>query len=144
MDHKTVKGTRIHDPGPGFLGRSPQDGQVSTGRRRPRRLGFLNSSFSFGDSWLLSQMFAYQARMPRTKTRMPVLTIWTEMRDSKIQDVGNVDVLGSPGHDINSPRCLLEKTTTQMLSYSPLLSKISVKPTNKLYGIIWMTKSRTR
>jgi len=99
MDHKTVKGTRIHDPGPGsgFLCRSPQDGQVSTGRvlgrRRPRRPGFLNFPFPSGDSWLLFQMFAYQARMQWIKIGMSALTISTETRDSKIQDGGR-----SPGH----------------------------------------------
>ena len=64
-----------------------------------RRPGFSNSLFPSWDSWFLTQMFAYQARRPRTKTRMSAMTIRTGTRDSKSQGGEDVDVLRSPALD---------------------------------------------
>ena len=46
--------------------------------------------------FLVSEMFGHYARRSWTKTRTPAMTINKGMRDSKIQDSEDVDVLRSP------------------------------------------------
>ena len=70
--------------------------KTSPGRRRPRRPRFLNSVILSRDSWFLSQLLAHQSRSPWTKTSKSATFIRTGIRDSKIQDGEDINVLRSP------------------------------------------------